>query len=156
MSATEDKTTLQVFSHVCLFSASTFEHFCARFGARSVFCVCICSCACSVLCALSPLPTVCVFLFVSSAFWWSQLHNIPLYCCEQQQIVKLVSYCDDCSINLSAHRVFFRAAHCSLSRRRAALVARRTLYHCCVLIRASEHMTSSDVLPPTQTVCLCW
>lgn len=34
----------------------------------------------------------------------------------QHPSVKLVSYCDDCSINPGAHRGFLRAAHCSLSR----------------------------------------
>lgn len=87
---------------------------------------CTTECLFVLMCPLVCPPFVRVFVCftacVSSAFWWSQLHNIPLCCWEQQQIVKLVSYCDDCSINLSAHTVFLRAAHCSLSCARAALV----------------------------------
>lgn len=91
-------------------------------------------------CLLSVCPhcCVCCWMFVDSVYGPSHVcfclfnsvcfqllsggHSYTICLCVVAQIVKWVSYCDDCSINLSAHTVFLRAAHCSLSRMRAVLV----------------------------------
>lgn len=77
----------------------------------------ICGCICAFyythnshfFCISAPYSSIYVFTVLSGG------HGCTIfqYICEKQQILKSVSYCDDCSINVSAYRACVIAAHCS-------------------------------------------
>lgn len=98
--------------------------FCHLYVCSVAFCIYRHVC-CQCLCAFSCAHCLCVVCFYSVGFQCLLVVTVT-----QHPSVKLVSYCDDCSINPGAHRGFFESSSLFI----VSLVGHWTLHQCCVPI----------------------